>query len=117
MDYLSILHAKLDAFAALLDADVDLSLPVVHCGAWTLYDLVDHVGRGGLWVATAVAEKRGDYVGEPAPTDLPELRPWLADTSAAMLGALAADPATEAWTFTPPHTVGFWRRRRAQETL
>src|ERR1041384_2522796 len=27
------------------------------------------------------------------------------------------DPATEAWTFAPPHTVAFWRRRRCLETL
>ncbi|MGH1554782.1 maleylpyruvate isomerase family mycothiol-dependent enzyme [Streptomyces sp. L7] len=30
---------------------------------------------------------------------------------------LSVDPSTEAWTFSLPHTVGFWRRRRSQETL
>ncbi|WP_237720170.1 maleylpyruvate isomerase family mycothiol-dependent enzyme [Streptomyces xiaopingdaonensis] len=34
-----------------------------------------------------------------------------------MLTALRADPATSAWTFHPPHTVGFRQRRRALETL
>ena len=119
MEYLTILRSRLDAFSELLSAGIDLAAPVPSCGDWTLHDLVDHVGRGNLWVVTAVAENRGDYVGEPAPKDLAELRTWFASTAAALVGALAAAPDTPAWTFTrlAPRTVGFWRRRRMHETL
>ena len=118
MDYLAVLRNGLASFGALLDGDVDLMTPVEHCGDWTLYDLADHLGGGNLWVATAVAEDRGDYDGPPAPKDLAELRPWFAATTEAILDALSADPETPAWTFSPlaPGRVGFWRRRRAHET-
>src|SRR5437879_11868408 len=110
MDYLGVLRAKLDEFAALLDGNVDLDAPVAHCGDWTSHALGDHVGRGNMWVATAVAEDRGDYFGDPAPADLAGLRPWFAATAAAILGAVSADPETPAWTFTSsaPRNVGFW---------
>ena len=118
MDYLAVLRNGLASFGALLDGDVDLMTPVEHCGDWTLYDLVDHVGGGNMWVATAVAEHRGDYDGPAAPKDPAELRPWFDGTTEAILGALSADPETPAWTFTrlAPNNVGFWRRRRAHET-
>lgn len=113
MDFHAELRGQLDAFRDCLSGD--LSAPVTHCPGWTLYELADHVGNGNLWVATAVREKHGDYQPSPAPRE--GLVSWFEDTSAAMLDALAADPDTEAWTFHPPHTVGFWRRRRCQETL
>lgn len=118
MDFLAILRAKLTAFGELVTPDVDLSTPVPHCGDWTLYDLVDHVGRGNQWVVTAVAENRGNEQGNPAPRDPAELRTWFEATAEAIVTSLAVDPATEAWTFTrlAPRTVGFWRRRRAHET-
>jgi len=118
MDFLGILRAELAAFGELLADHVDLAAPVESCGDWTVYDLVDHVGRGNMWVATAVAEDRGDYVGEPAPKDPAELRAWYAETTAAILAALSGDPERPAWTFTrlAPRNVGFWRRRRSHET-
>ncbi|NNH73544.1 maleylpyruvate isomerase family mycothiol-dependent enzyme [Nocardia uniformis] len=119
MDYLAILREKLTAFGELVTAEVDLSAPVPHCGEWTFYDLVDHVGQGNLWVVTAVAELRGNHQGDPAPKDPAELRAWYDGTADALVTSLSADPETEAWTFTrsAPRTIGFWRRRRAQETL
>lgn len=47
------------------------------------------------------------------------MRTWYDGTAAAIVESLSADPATEAWTFTrlAPRNIGFWRRRRAQETL
>jgi hypothetical protein len=51
---------ELDTFEACLDAD--LSVPIEHCGDWTLHDLADHLGRGNLWSAAAITEQRGDYV-------------------------------------------------------
>ncbi|MEU1371767.1 maleylpyruvate isomerase family mycothiol-dependent enzyme, partial [Streptomyces sp. NPDC005803] len=40
---------------------------------------------------------------------------WFEESSATLLTALRTDPSTSAWTFHPPHTVGFWQRRRALE--
>ncbi|MEV6772803.1 maleylpyruvate isomerase family mycothiol-dependent enzyme [Nocardia sp. NPDC051030] len=119
MDFLGILRDKLTSFGELIDADVDLGAPVPSCGDWTFYDLADHVGQGNMWVVTAVAELHGKYEGEPAPRDPGELRPWYDGTAAAIVEALSVDPETEAWIFarSMPRTVGFWRRRRAQETL
>lgn len=119
MNFLAILREKLSEFGELITPGADLSTPVPSCGDWSLYDLIDHVGQGNLWVAMAVAEGRGDFRGEPAPVDPAELRAWYDGTAKAIVAALSVDPETPAWTFTSqlPRTVGFWQRRRAQETL
>jgi uncharacterized protein (TIGR03083 family) len=115
MDYLAHLGRELAAFGACLGGD--LSAPVGHCGDWTLYDLANHLGGGNLWAAAAVTEQRGDYEAAPAPRDPAALAEWFSDTGGVLLAALDADPSASAWTIAPPPTVGFWRRRRAQETL
>ncbi|TVT16442.1 maleylpyruvate isomerase family mycothiol-dependent enzyme, partial [Amycolatopsis rhizosphaerae] len=116
MDYLGVLRRELDAFGALLDGD--LSAPVEHCGGWRLVDLAVHLGAGNLWVVAAVREGHGDSYDEgAAPRDRAGLKAWYAETADALVQALSVPPATGAWTFFPPHTVGFWRRRRSQETL
>ncbi|WP_214415866.1 maleylpyruvate isomerase family mycothiol-dependent enzyme [Sphaerisporangium fuscum] len=113
--YLLHLRRELDAFRTCLDGD--LSAPVVHCGDWTLRDLAGHLGGGNLWAARAVTERRGDYQRPEPPQDGAELRRWYEEAAETLLDALDTDPSTEAWTFWPPHTVGFWQRRRCQETL
>ncbi|GAA2706993.1 maleylpyruvate isomerase family mycothiol-dependent enzyme [Actinoplanes palleronii] len=112
LDHLAHLRRELAAFHDCLSDD--LTAPVVHCGEWTLRDLADHLGNGNLWAATAVTERHGRFPRPPAPADI---GPWFAGTAQTLTSALAVDPATEAWTFAPPHTVGFWRRRRCLETL
>ena len=92
----------------------DLAAPVEHCGEWTLRDLAEHLGQGNLWAATAVTEQHGKHRPPPAPADIAG---WFADTARILTETLMADPATPAWTFFPPYTVGFWRRRRCLETL
>jgi Mycothiol maleylpyruvate isomerase N-terminal domain len=52
--------------------------------------------------------------GPPGPG---ELAAWFDGTSTALLDVLGQDPESPAWTIYPPPTVGFWRRRRALETL
>jgi uncharacterized protein (TIGR03083 family) len=111
-DYLGILRRDLAAFHGHLGAD--LSAPVAHCGDWTVRDLAHHLGTGNLWAAAAVTEKRGDHRPPPPRHGVAD---WFADTARTLTDALAADPATEAWSFAPPHTVGFWRRRRCLETV
>ncbi|WP_406354539.1 maleylpyruvate isomerase family mycothiol-dependent enzyme [Streptomyces sp. NBC_00658] len=109
------LRRELDGFRACLDGD--LAAPVEHCGDWTLYDLADHLGSGNLWAATAVTEGHGDLKPAAAPRDPAALGRWFDATSETLLTALDNDPSTAAWTFYPPHTVGFWQRRRCLETL
>lgn len=113
--YLHHLRGELDAFAACLGGD--LTIPVEHCGDWTLYDLADHVGNQNMWVVKAVTEGHGDHTGTPPPREPAALEAWFAGTAARLLETLDTDPATPAWTFIAPHTVGFWQRRRALETL
>ncbi|MFE5792626.1 maleylpyruvate isomerase family mycothiol-dependent enzyme [Streptomyces sp. NPDC056503] len=116
MDYLAALRRELDVFGAALGGD--LSAPVEHCGDWRLADLAVHMGAGNLWVVTAVKEGHGDGYDEgSAPRDQAALRAWYAETADALVRTLSVDPSTEAWAFFPPHTVGFWLRRRSQETL
>lgn len=95
----------------------DLSAAVKHCHPWTLHDLAEHMGRGNLWAAAAVTEGRGDHEPDPAPRDPAALLGWFDETTATLLAALDTDPASPAWTFHPPRTVGFWQRRRCLETL
>uniref|UniRef100_A0AAU2UXZ5 Maleylpyruvate isomerase family mycothiol-dependent enzyme n=1 Tax=Streptomyces sp. NBC_00003 TaxID=2903608 RepID=A0AAU2UXZ5_9ACTN len=115
LPYLQLLRQESAAFSACLGHD--LSLPVPHCGDWSMRDLAEHMGQGNRWAAAAVTEKRGDYEAPPAPRVDAEVRGWFDASADELLAVLNTDPAIEAWTFYPPHTVGFWQRRRAQEML
>jgi uncharacterized protein (TIGR03083 family) len=116
LDYLAAVRRHDDAFAVCLE-DGDLAAPVPGCRPWTLYDLADHHGGGNLWAAVAITERRGDLDPPPAPRDRAALVPWFRSAAATLHDALATDPDAEAWTIWPPRTVGFWRRRRAQESM
>lgn len=109
------LRRELDGFRACLDGD--LTARVEHCGDWTLYDLANHLGGGNLWAATAVTEGHGGLRPAAAPREPAALGRWFDGTSETLLTVLDADPSGAAWTFWPPHTVGFWQRRRCLETL
>jgi uncharacterized protein (TIGR03083 family) len=113
--FMTQLRSELTTFAACLTGD--LTVRIEHCGDWTLHDLAAHLGRGNLWASVAVTEKRGDYEAARAPRDPGELARWFDSTCATLLSALNQDPDVPAWTFRPPHTVGFWQRRRCLETL
>ncbi|MFC7341544.1 maleylpyruvate isomerase family mycothiol-dependent enzyme [Saccharopolyspora griseoalba] len=113
MDLHAELRARLDAFHDLLDAD--LTAPVAACPGWTLHELADHLGNENMWVTTAVREGHPNHERSPAPRE--GLAEWFASTSASVLDALAADRDAPAWTFSPSRTVGFWLRRRTQETM
>ncbi|WP_327129569.1 maleylpyruvate isomerase family mycothiol-dependent enzyme [Streptomyces sp. NBC_01727] len=118
MDSASLLHHlrdDLSAFRVCLDGD--LSVPIEHCGEWMLHDLAEHLGSSNLWAAAAVTEHHGDHPATSAPRDPADLAQWFEEATKTLLQALDADPASPAWTFHPPHTVGFWQRRRALEAL
>lgn len=113
MTFLPELRREMGAFRACLDGDV--AAPVEHCPGWTLRELTQHLGGVFQWAAVAVTERRGDFKPSEAPRD--GLARWFEESSATVMDALGADPASEAWTFSPPGTVGFWRRRLCLETL
>ncbi|MEY9907642.1 uncharacterized protein (TIGR03083 family) [Catenulispora sp. MAP12-49] len=120
-DFFGVLRSELDTFGTLLVGltKEDLGRQVPSCAPWTLYELVDHLGNGNLWVATAVQEGHGRNDQErTAPHDPASLHTWYLSTVEEITTALSADAATEAWTFSSlmPRTVGFWQRRRAHET-
>jgi uncharacterized protein (TIGR03083 family) len=112
---LSHLSRELAAFRSCLGGD--LSARVEHCGEWTVHDLAEHLGGSNLWAAVAVTEGHSDFKPPPAPRENRALIRWFDDASAILLDALDADPSTRAWSFHPPHTVGFWQRRRCLEAL
>ncbi|MFF9284910.1 maleylpyruvate isomerase family mycothiol-dependent enzyme [Streptomyces griseosporeus] len=112
---LAHLRRELAAFRSCLDGD--LSAPVEHCGDWTLRELAEHLGGSNLWAAAAVTEGHGDLRPDPAPREPAALARWFEDGCETLLAALDSDPGRPAWTFHPPHTVGFWIRRRCLETL
>jgi uncharacterized protein (TIGR03083 family) len=112
---LELLRAEAAAFSACLDGD--LGAPVAHCGDWRLRDLAEHLGRENRWVIAACTEQRGDFEAPPAPASDAAIRAWFDASMTDLLAVLDTDPAAEAWTIYPPSTVGFWHRRRAQETL
>ncbi|MGV9350284.1 maleylpyruvate isomerase family mycothiol-dependent enzyme [Streptomyces spiralis] len=109
------MRRELDAFRDCLDGD--LAAPVEHCGDWTLLDLTEHLGGSNLWAAAAVTEKHGDHKPAAGPRERAALIRWFGEASQALYAALDTDPSTPAWTFHPPHTVGFWQRRRCMEAL
>jgi uncharacterized protein (TIGR03083 family) len=112
LDHLAALRDELATFQGHLNGD--LSVPLEHCAGWTLRDLAEHLGRDNLWAAAAVVHGHGAYQSPPAPA---AILPWFADTVRVLTDALSVDPSTPAWTFAPPSTVAFWRRRRCLETL
>jgi uncharacterized protein (TIGR03083 family) len=114
-DHLAHLRRELDRFETHLGGD--LTAPVEHCGDWTLLELAEHLGRSNRWAAGAVTERRPDYPTERAPRDPAAVAAWFHEGSTILLAALNVDPSTEAWTFYPPRTVAFWRRRRCFEAL
>ncbi|GAA1908352.1 hypothetical protein GCM10009716_17870 [Streptomyces sodiiphilus] len=114
--YLSYLCRELGSFRNCLSGD--LAAPVEHCGDWTLLDLAEHLGAGNLWAAVAITEKHGDHQAEPAPrNDRDGFVSWFDATCSQLLTALNGNPDSAAWTIYPPHTVGFWQRRRCMETV
>ena len=42
---------------------------------------------------------------------------WFKKASDTLLTVLDNDASTNAWTFHPPHTTGFWQRRRCLEAF
>ncbi len=97
-----------------------LSAPVPTCPGWTVADLIRHTGE--VYLHKTLAMRLGDFPGEQDwPAEVEALPPLdLLDRAYADLVAelTTRDPDSPApsW-YKPELTVGFWRRRMAQETV
>ena len=106
---------------ALVDAATasGLDAAVPSCPDWTVADLLAHVGRVHRWAAGNSTRSPADgfWLGEEIEIPEPDARAgWVRDGAALLISALDRPADQPAWTFVPPHTVGFWQRRQAQET-
>ena len=99
-------------------AGVDGRVP--SCPEWTVADLLGHVGRIHRWVTAIVEQRPGateHHWSESEPPAVEKRIEWFSQGLDPLADALAAaDPATEVWSWTDDHSVGFWARRQANET-
>src|ERR1700727_2002950 len=106
--------------AAIADGAGGLTAPVPTCPGWTMADLTRHVGE--VYLHKTLAMRLGDFPGEQDwPAEVEALPPLdLLDRAyvdlVPELPTRDPDPPAPSW-YRPEPTVGFWRRRMAQETL
>lgn len=121
LDYLGHLARDTARFAAAVGAAAP-DAPVVCCPEWNVDDLLWHLGEVQWFWGTVVRDKAtAEQVGARAP-DRPGDRAGLLafyqeasdDLGAALAAAAPEDPA---WTWAQDQSVGFIRRRQAQEAL
>lgn len=100
----------------------DPETPVSSCPGWTMNQLLKHVGRGHLWSAQIIADRRHEPLdprevrGGKPPTDLDGSIDWLNAAAQAVIDAVdRVGPETKVWTFTGPRPAGWWIRRRVHE--
>ncbi|GAA4976117.1 maleylpyruvate isomerase family mycothiol-dependent enzyme [Actinoplanes utahensis] len=124
---LRLIGERSTAFRDAVTAAPGLGTQVPTCPAWTLFDLVRHVGEvQRRWAATVTAgpaDGPTQGVAEDAP-ELPRekeaLLAWSAESTRALLDALrAAGPDRECWTWwggsQTPQTSGGVARHQLQE--
>lgn len=118
--YLDFIRSESARFRAVL-ALADPAARVPTCPDWDAADLLWHLtGVHRFWGHIITTRPAGpDDFEEPArPTSYGELLTAFDQASAELATALqAADPAAEAWSWSPDHTVGFTYRRQAHEAL
>ncbi len=117
-DFLDALARDGEAFAT-ASSRVDLLAPVPSCPAWTVADLVYHLGEVHVFWRTIVGDRRDTWEAyeEPERPADAELLTWYLDGLAATVAVLtAADPSHPNWTWSTDKTAGFVQRRMAHET-
>ena len=120
LEYLEALRDEAEALVLAAEtAGPDAAVP--SCPDWDVAALLGHVGSVHRWALANLTHPVDGprlAISELEPAPAPGLRPaWVragAEALVATLGTLAAD--APAWTYAPPHTAGFWRRRQTHET-
>lgn len=121
LDYVGAIRAEAAALADAGEA-AGLVARVPSCPEWSVADLLEHIGTVHRWAAMSARREPGGpfqssrQAGIEVPP--PDARvAWVRQGAALLADTLASlAPETPAWTFAPPHTVGFWRRRQCHET-
>jgi uncharacterized protein (TIGR03083 family) len=113
-DHLAHLRADVDAVLAVVGRATSTE-PVAACPAWTLRDLVEHLGSVHRWATEIVRTGEAQRLEEH---EVDDLAAWFAEGAAGLIETLAAaDPAAACWSFTTDQRAGFWVRRQALETV
>ncbi|WP_034262157.1 maleylpyruvate isomerase family mycothiol-dependent enzyme [Actinospica robiniae] len=121
-DYLATVQSSAVALADLAEDDPTLIVP--GCPAWTLADLVHHVGAVYLHVSELTRSRpvsgkevktRLGPVRAPAPGTM---RAWFTQATDTLVDTLAAAGEDERiWSWSSERTVAFWIRRMCHETV
>lgn len=121
MDFRAALLEQTRAFGDLIRS-ADPATPVPTCGDWTLRQLLRHVGRGNLWAAQIIGERRSqpldprDVLGGRPPEDPGAAIDWLNDGAQAVIDAVGrVGSDARVWTFLGARPAGWWVRRRLHE--
>lgn len=115
--YLDALAVESAAFdAAVSTTPLDARVP--PCPAWTVADLVYHLGEVHyFWGEVARQQLAAPEVEPPARPPDGELVPWASRQAAELRRILGdADPSTSVWTWAPQKDIAFIVRRMALET-
>jgi uncharacterized protein (TIGR03083 family) len=116
MDYLSALEADYRRLAEVTSGDQGMKVPT--CPEWTIADLVNHIAHVYLHKVQCMRLNAFPKPWPPEPTG--ETPSQMLERGYAELSAefaqRPAESAAATW-FDPDQTVGFWRRRMAQETV
>ncbi|MEU4241869.1 maleylpyruvate isomerase N-terminal domain-containing protein [Actinoplanes sp. NPDC026619] len=127
-DRLRLIDDRSTAFRAAVASATDLDAPVPACPGWTLFDLIQHVGRGRRKAAAIVAAGPADapppasaWQGDTEPPrELPALLAWLDESVELLASTLReAGPDRGCWTWwgdsQSPQTAGGVARHQIQE--
>ena len=108
--------------AAVLDADPAGRVPT--CPAWSLGQLVAHVGFGHRWAALIVETRADRPVSHDrvddleVPADADARSRWLESGARRLVEAVrAAGAGARVWSWSEEQTPGFWLRRITHDTL
>lgn len=120
-EHLAALQAEGELLARAAE-QVDHAAPTAGAPAWTVADVLRHVGTVHRWATTAV--RTGSTDGSAYPDDTgsavtgADLVEWFRAGHAALVETLStADPAVRTFTFLPaPSPLAFWVRRQTHET-
>lgn len=121
MDYASAFLDQNRAFAEVVGRS-DPSTPVPTCPAWTIKQLVRHVGRGDRWAAQVIADRVDHFLdlrtvedGKPPP-DPDGAVSWLHGGAQRLIDAVEqVGVETPVWTFLGSRPAYWWVRRRLHE--
>lgn len=122
LDYVGHLRSDTARFLAVL-READPTLRVPSCPDWDAADLLWHLGEVQWFWATIVGRRLQDPEAAegdkpPRPASQRGLVAFLEDVNEHLVEALStADPAERVWMWAEDKTVGYVRRRQANEAM